>query len=345
MPGAPSADDDPVIAEYDVFITKEISEQLYLLQYPNRHKDLPYNANNDTEPLEMRIKQKAGFVEVDVPIELSSKFDKTKGVRWGEALKQAKDEGQSTFGATAGFDRMPIPRGLARTTTSADPEGDIERMVERFPEANRAGRVYNKHTLGGQILKEQEGKPMYMLGAFRENELHLSKLTGVVQMRPQFHHVDAASYLEQSNRRREAAENAKAAEPRSVQMSIKSFDGDNVDMASTKEYLRKAKEDTWTRLKYHDEEHGDAYLEYSEKLFLHKDADGPDHPKLVSSLNNEQYLEAISAPRVDPSGRTRKKPLTKKEMRNIDDSDDSDGKEKPQKPAKAQVPSEVVQVD
>lgn len=46
--------------------------------------------------------------------------------------------------------------------------------------------------------------------------------------------------------------------------------------------------------------------------------------KLKSSMTNEQYLDAISAERHDPSGRSKKKPLTKKQMQRIEDSDESD---------------------
>lgn len=39
-------------------------------------------------------------------------------------------------------------------------------------------------------------------------------------------------------------------------------------------------------------------------------------------MTNEQYLDAISAPRVDPSGRRKKKPLTKKQMAAIELAED-----------------------
>lgn len=44
--------------------------------------------------------------------------------------------------------------------------------------------------------------------------------------------------------------------------------------------------------------------------------------RLKSSLRNEEYLDAISAPRIDPSGRKKKKPLTKKQMNAIELAED-----------------------
>jgi len=39
---------------------------------------------------------------------------------------------------------------------------------------------------------------------------------------------------------------------------------------------------------------------------------------LISTMNNEEYLDAISVPRQDPSGRTKKNPLTKKQREAVD---------------------------
>lgn len=39
-------------------------------------------------------------------------------------------------------------------------------------------------------------------------------------------------------------------------------------------------------------------------------------------MTNETYLDAISAPRVDPSGRKKKRPLTKKQMTAIELAED-----------------------
>lgn len=144
-------------------------------------------------------------------------------------------------------------------------------------------------------------------------------------MRPQFHHLDAITHIEHTTRRREreAGEGSKPAEARAVHMTVKAADQhDNTDMASTKKFLQTAKEDSWVSLRYHDEDASEAYAAYHQKLFV-EDVAGA--PRLQSSMNNEQYLDAISAPRHDPSGRVRKKPLTRKQMRAIDDSDESEG--------------------
>ena len=44
--------------------------------------------------------------------------------------------------------------------------------------------------------------------------------------------------------------------------------------------------------------------------------------RLQSSMTNEEYLDAISAPRNDPSGPRKKKPLTRKQRAAIDLAED-----------------------
>jgi DNA-directed RNA polymerase III subunit RPC5 len=164
-----------VIAEYDVFITPDLEEQIYLLQYPNRLRDDPYNASRGNAPLEMRLKPNAGFVEVDIPLNVVEYFDKLKGIKFGEALRKAKEDGQNAFGVAAGFERMPIPPSAAGRDGHEDALADqnLENLMQRFEDANDRGHVMNKQTLGGQILRRDVGDPMYMLGAFRGSELPL----------------------------------------------------------------------------------------------------------------------------------------------------------------------------
>ena len=164
-------EEDTVVAEYDVFITPELSEQIYLLQYPNRVREKPYNERTNSKPMEMRIKPKSGFMELDLAIKTNATFDKIKGVTWGEALRTAKESGTNAFGLASGFGKGVRTNELVaqeRVQIVARTGDDrIERLVSRFDESNAQGHVMNKQTLGGQIIQPEEGRPMYMLGAFR----------------------------------------------------------------------------------------------------------------------------------------------------------------------------------
>ena len=87
------------------------------------------------------------------------------------------------------------------------------------------------------------------------DELHLSHIDSVVQLRPQFHHVDAASEQERSSAKsqRDAANPPRAQEARAVHMTIKSVDGEDFDMTQTMKTLKEIQEEKWKRMDYLDE--------------------------------------------------------------------------------------------
>jgi len=316
-------DDDPVVAEYDVFMTPRQLEQSLLLQYPNRDRSKPYGQAGE-KPVEMRVKLKTGFVEVDVETNVHSNFDRQKGVQWGEALNQAKESGADFFGMASGFGKSTRSEHFSTDAiTSHANVVDTQQLLNDFEQSNEQGLVLNKQTLGGQIVRPENGKPNYMLGTFRGKELHLTPIDGMVQMRPEFHHLDAQSQVARNKywRDREALESGRT-EPRlmqQLQVAKSSMDGEEFNITQTMKYLTDAAEEPWTKLRYRDEESEEAYAAYHEKLFF-KDTVGA--PQLKTGLIDEQYLDAISAPRADPSGKTKKRPMTKKQQLALDEEFD-----------------------
>ena len=167
-------DDDPVIAEYNVFITPRQLEQIYLLQYPNRNRSQAYNDRNGARPTDFRLKPQAGFMEMDIGMNPSANFNKFQSLVWGEAIRKAKGNGgNGTFGAAAGF--APTKGGKGRGKQEGG-EMSVDQGLSRFQEAVNRDAVFQKQTLGGQILQNEAGNPNYMLGAFRGGKfvsLHL----------------------------------------------------------------------------------------------------------------------------------------------------------------------------
>lgn len=182
---------DAVIQEYDVYLTPELQQQLYLLQYPNRARD--HTFVRYAYPENMRIKPESGFLELDLPVHFTN-FDKARGVEWGEALHRVKEEGGGGLGIAGGFGGNSGRAGGLRTrkakveTAGAGAGGfvngdaaadvgaedeEVAKLVDNFEDSVERGRVLNKQTLGGQILKHQEGQPVYMLGAFRGRKLSI----------------------------------------------------------------------------------------------------------------------------------------------------------------------------
>lgn len=136
------------------------------------------------------------------------------------------------------------------------------------------------------------------------DQLHLIPVDQVVQMRPQFHHIDARMEQERSIRARDSAVGAPAAQARAIHMTVKSrVDGEDSTMDNMGERITAAQAEKWKAHTFIDEEDNRAWLTYDENMFVGSEyaAESTDElkkhlPELSSSLMNMEYMDTISAP-------------------------------------------------
>jgi DNA-directed RNA polymerase-3 subunit RPC5 len=163
------SDEDPVVREYDIFMTSELARNLYLFQYPVRSRQKPYTKAQNSCPIDARLKPKAGLVEVDIPVNVGVNFDQEKGRVWGDVLRKAQQAKESGFaGKTIGGSGS---RGGKRRKVKGgddDEEGEDDIMLVDFQEAVNKGRVLNTQTLGSKM---QPDEARYMVGVFRNGML------------------------------------------------------------------------------------------------------------------------------------------------------------------------------
>jgi len=328
LTAARDEDEDPVTAEYDVFLTPHMQEQIYLLQYPNRVRERPYNARMGANPEGMRIKPEAGYLETDVRLNTSLNFNKYQGLKWGDALHTAREVQNSsgTYGAAAGFQGVRSRRTHVQIKDKADREHDIANNLTGFSEAEAENKVMKTQTLGGQIVKhdgkdEAGTKPMYFIGAFRGSELHLTKVDGTVQMRPQFHHIDAEEQRTRMAASRDGDGPRAPGDPRSLlQKNQKQGEEAEKDRLEnrTRATLQAAEAESWLPLDYVDEDEDEAYETWRDRMFVR---DVKSATKLESAMDADEYLDAISAPRRESPTRRRKKPARRKAAADTEDGE------------------------
>lgn len=170
--------DDPIVAEYDVFIKPHLTDgcELMVLQFPNRAENQPYTANNDCAPTEIRIKPNSGMVELDVPLDTSRNYDRDKGVKWGTVMKASEQVKGLGYGMAAGFGIGAGPRVGRGRGRGQDQQQDAEQQGPiqdaDFERARIAGNVLKTQTLGGQIDKIESWSPQYMLGTFVDSKVY-----------------------------------------------------------------------------------------------------------------------------------------------------------------------------
>jgi DNA-directed RNA polymerase-3 subunit RPC5 len=344
-------DDDPVTAEYDVYLTPSISEQsqqIYVLQYPNRPRNLPYNYQFGMQPDSMRIKPQSGYLEMDVRMNTERNFNKYQALKWGDAARTARQLQQNhqlgdnvalsdadeppppTYGLAAGLgvggrpsSRRGANAGVA-VKDAADREHDIQNDIVSFDDALSEKKVLRSQTLGSHIIhhasSEESGKPVYYVGAFRGKELHLSRVTGTAQMRPQFHHLDAEDHRNRANGGRDYAPTTPAAAQPTTEAPADGAPGSSTTKPATEKVravhasykanpitnprgeleeqtnamrtaLQAAAEEPWTSLEHVDEDAELAYAVFDERMFL---SDTKGAVRLQSEIGNEQFLDRIS---------------------------------------------------
>ena len=299
------SDSDPIVAEYDIFITPQLpnGSQLYWAQYPHRDRGKPYAGTE--EPSEVRIKPRSGFLEMDVPVNISTCYDRVRAVDWGEALRETREHGISSFGIAAGFGRhqhrqiVPAPAGTVPQAPKEDRgsvrekhEDRVDRHVRHFNEANETGHVMNKQTLGGQIIRHEDGSPVYMAAAFRGSQLHLTPINGRVDIRPQFHHLDANDRLNAARNRA----NQSLDGPHSYIISQRNVrvpaGEEELTLQDTNNLLKATADERFEKLKYLGSGSSDAFDDYETMFYPESDA----APALSGQMMQEEYLNWISCP-------------------------------------------------
>jgi DNA-directed RNA polymerase-3 subunit RPC5 len=168
---AKPVDDDPIVAEFPVFIKPGLGgdRKFFVLQFPNRERDKPYDAKHECAPTELRVKPNAGMVELDVPMDVHRNFDRVKGIKWGEAMnKSSMAKGGGSHGLPGGFGigGSNVPAGRSRGRGEAEEAENQEKLLSNYEQAVEDGHVLQKQTLGGQFIAKNSTSPQYMVGTF-----------------------------------------------------------------------------------------------------------------------------------------------------------------------------------
>ncbi|KAK4166595.1 DNA-directed RNA polymerase [Cladorrhinum sp. PSN259] len=303
--GIPDDEDDPIVNSFDVFIKPKLPEgkELVLLQYVTKRAQNP----DDIAPphvLEMRVKPKSGFYEVDVPIDVSQAYDKPKGMAWGESLQKSKESRKGGgHGLAAGFNLIPTSQSGSRGGRRGANAGDDQPQIT-WQEARRLDRVLQKQTFGGNRSANVLTKDM--VGVFQGQNLHLTPISSIVMMGPQHHHIDAATEQERLNRPNPAAggpggAGGDKAGGKAIQMTIKSADNsDGVVSESIIDRMHAIQKEPWKKMDWAHSDSPAAWEAYQERLLLHSRRDEEDGEgvkgKSVEDTNDNTVSDDSGAP-------------------------------------------------
>ena len=131
-----------------------------------------------------------------------------------------------------------------------------------------------------------------------KDELHFTEITGTVQMRPQFHHIDAQAQITKTTLSRTSGKAPpKPAQPVTTAAAIaaqrnksETDSGAATTYEATNRFLEQAADENWKRLWYRDEEEPEAFRLFEETMVL---GDVAAAGELRSEWSAAQYLDAI----------------------------------------------------
>lgn len=159
--GVPSDGEDPVVQEFPIYISRALDGKINLFQYPTRSANRSNTLTGSPGVVSARLKENAGTVEVDIPVDTTKFYDTEKGDKW---------------------------RGV------------------------------DKQSFGG-VMKSSDGR--YMIGVFKNGELHVSPVESVVQLRPQFKYFSKQVSEEKEATRIMNTDMKKPREAKSIQVAAR----------------------------------------------------------------------------------------------------------------------------
>ncbi|EDW70102.1 DNA-directed RNA polymerase III subunit RPC5 [Drosophila virilis] len=147
-------EEDPIVEEIPVFLSKNLQDNLYLFQYPTKTQLLNHD---DAVVVNCCVKPFTQEVKVDFGLNIESNhYDRFKGEQFAVAA-----DGKNTYGAATpkGAERPTYKRGIVdkQAFTSTRSLTDISK---------------------------------YVVGIYTDKELHLSPLASIVQLRPSLNYFD-----------------------------------------------------------------------------------------------------------------------------------------------------------
>ncbi|XP_077526932.1 DNA-directed RNA polymerase III subunit RPC5-like [Haemaphysalis longicornis] len=144
-------DDDQVVQELDVYISKALANQLYLLQYPHQSTEQEYA---DDKCIGARVKPKQQKLELEYALDTHDpSYDRARGEQFAENAIRASD------GRSDCKDKPLFPSNL------------MDRQILTSTKSSSAAENY-------------------AIGILRPGELHLSPINAILQMRPGYSHLD-----------------------------------------------------------------------------------------------------------------------------------------------------------
>ncbi|XP_020608714.1 DNA-directed RNA polymerase III subunit RPC5-like [Orbicella faveolata] len=239
---AEDEEEDPVVAEVDVYLAQTLANKLYLFQYPVRPGDIPYD---NIPHIGARIKPEQQKVELELSINTNSA-------------------------------NYYAPRGeqIAHDVDGSTPSSASEQKDTFF-----TSDKMDKQVLTSSRASEDVGR--YSVGILREGELHLTPIHGILQLRPSFEYLNKgeANMRQASNLTEEgdSQDEEEEAKPLTVKFARPETERAKAQRLSSFKYLEKKKaEELWKTVEFFNPQDDIAAAEHSLLYCQEMESESPE---------------------------------------------------------------------
>uniref|UniRef100_A0A023GC66 Putative rna polymerase c iii 37 kDa subunit n=1 Tax=Amblyomma triste TaxID=251400 RepID=A0A023GC66_AMBTT len=246
-------DDDTVVQEVDVYISKALAENLYILQYPQRSVGRSYN---EEQCVSARVKPKQQKVELEFALNTSD----------------------------PSYDSVA---GRAILWTNADASGSRSGDQKPFFESSRM----DKQILTS--VKSSSPAENYAVGVLRPGELHLSPLSAIVQMMPTFPYLDQSdSKAREAQEAAEEEEEIDEPKAVTVRFAQQETDRSKRAREKSFRFIQQKQEsEPWVQASFHNFGSERSGVERSMLVCPQMDRDESELPKTIQDYFKDLVLE------------------------------------------------------
>lgn len=277
-------------ARYKTYLNKS-EKHVLVLRFPDRDRTHPLSNAFNSRPTAIRMKPKSRLIEIDIPLPDKNHIDQRRAIELGQACELHElSTLKAPVGIAGGF-------GQALPSRSKDvPHEQPDALLRDFEDAMERKKAFHTVTFSGQIKPLSSTDPSYYLGSFKKDELHLTKVSAFCTLSAGLQHLDMLDVNEKAARRSETVSETQAkANP--VQLQYKSTDERVTEEGAWKSLLTDVLKEDWETLDWVDEGVNESFDIFSDTLFTDE---ASKSNRILAVMSERQYLDTISAPRIDP---------------------------------------------
>ncbi|CAF0804064.1 unnamed protein product [Brachionus calyciflorus] len=252
-------EEDPIVQEIDVYLSKSLDNKIYILQYPIRPQDRTYL---NSKFLTAKLKPKLNKAEIEVELDTTNdNYSKVKGEQYALNV-----DGKQTV-----------------QTGKLNPK-------QKQPEQQQQQRYYKSNVMDKQVLTSTNAtlgqmNRLYHLGLLKDDKLHLTPIQAILQMKPSFDYFDLVE--KKTKELKESKDEPEYETEEEMENELEKAELVTMKYSNTTVKTTQEPEQNWINLNYLNQEN-DESKKLKENLFCKK-----QDQIIKLNISNEEFISRL----------------------------------------------------